>query len=297
MCTARTRRHRASPPSPIGSTGRAASTGCEPGHSYLVNNRDPGYGPDGTPVDLGVNRLALPPVPARVPTLAEALARAGVSFAYYTGGRGADGRADGDYCGLCDPLTYFAGVMEDPSLRAGLRDLSRLWMDLESGSLPDVVFVRPPERESGHPGTGSLATFERLVARIVQRVQQDPDLWSRTAILVTMDEGGGYYDSGPIEPIDFFGDGPRVPLIAVSPYARAGHVDHTYSDHASILKFIERNWDLPPLSGRSRDRLPNPLPGPDPYIPANRPALGDLMGLFDFKGPTQSRSGVTPVAI
>jgi hypothetical protein len=74
-------------------------------------------------------------------------------------------------------------------------------------------------------------------------------------------------------------------------------VDHTYSDRASILKFIEGNWDLPPLSGRSRDRLPTPLPGPDPYIPAKRPALGDLMGPFEFGDPAQSRSGVSPVAM
>lgn len=54
---------------------------------------------------------------------------------------------------------------------------------------------------------------------------------------------------------------------------------HTYYDHASIAKFIERNWGLAPLSGRSRDRLPNPVHGKDPYVPDTRPALGDL---FEF---------------
>ncbi|MFY0022568.1 hypothetical protein ABTQ05_21805, partial [Acinetobacter baumannii] len=61
------------------------------------------------------------------------------------------------------------------------------------------------------------------------------------------------------------------------------YVDHTYYDHVSILKFIERNWNLPPLSRRSRDNLPNPvLDKTNPYVPLNRPAIGDLMGLFDF---------------
>jgi hypothetical protein len=69
----------------------------------------------------------------------------------------------------------------------------------------------------------------------------------------------------------------------VSPFAKKGHVDHTYTDHASILKFIESNWNVPPISARSRDHLPNPSENPaDPYIPANRPALGDLMAMFQF---------------
>ena len=65
-----------------------------------------------------------------------------------------------------------------------------------------------------------------------------------TAIVVTVDESGGYYDSGYIEPVSFFGDGPRVPMIVVSPYTRPGFIDHTYTDHVSILKFIEANWGL-----------------------------------------------------
>ena len=98
-----------------------------------------------------------------------------------------------------------------------------------------------------------------------------------------MDEGGGYYDSGYVQPLDFFGDGTRIPLIVVSPYTHAGHISHTYSDHVSILKFIERNWHLQPVSDRSRDNLPNPRTAQDnPYVPLNSPAIGDLWDLFDF---------------
>ena len=100
---------------------------------------------------------------------------------------------------------------------------------------------------------------------------------------MTYDEGGGYFDSGYIQPIDFFGDGPRTVMIAVSPHAKRGFVDHTYADHASILKFIEWNWGLPPLSERSRDNLPNPVSEPSaPYFPTNSPAIGDLTTLFKF---------------
>jgi len=100
---------------------------------------------------------------------------------------------------------------------------------------------------------------------------------------VTVDEGGGYYDSGYVQPLDFFGDGTRIPLIVVSPYTTPGHISHNYSDHVSILKFIEHNWGLPPISGRSRDNLPNPTLDPmHPYVPTNRPAISDLFDLFNF---------------
>jgi phospholipase C len=104
----------------------------------------------------------------------------------------------------------------------------------------------------------------------------------KTAILITYDEGGGYYDSGYIQPVDFFGDGTRIPLIAVSPYAKKGFVDHTYYDHASVIKFIEWNWGVPKLSARSRDNLPNPVQPPGTYVPVNGPAIGDLRNLFNF---------------
>jgi phospholipase C len=85
---------------------------------------------------------------------------------------------------------------------------------------------------------------------------------------------------------DYLGDGTRIPLIVVSPYAKGGYVDHTYSDHASILKFIENNWKLAPLTSRSRDNLPNPITSEaDLYVPVNSPAISDLMPLFTFPHP------------
>jgi len=111
------------------------------------------------------------------------------------------------------------------------------------------------------------------------------ELWNSTAIFITMDEGGGYYDSGYVQPLDYFGDGTRIPLIVVSKYTNPGHISHDYADHVSILKFIERNWSLPTISGRSRDNLPNPTFTPsNPYVPTNSPAISDLFDLFTF-GP------------
>jgi len=86
-----------------------------------------------------------------------------------------------------------------------------------------------------------------------------------------------------VQPLDYFGDGTRVPMIVVSPYSSGGHIAHDYSDHVSILKFIEYNWGLTPLTGRSRDNFQNPFTKPNnPYVPVNGPAISDLTELFHF---------------
>jgi phospholipase C len=86
-----------------------------------------------------------------------------------------------------------------------------------------------------------------------------------------------------VQPVDFFGDGTRIPMIVVSPWAKRGHISHEYTDHVSILKFIERNWRMEPVSHRSRDNFPNPIAERgNPYVPVNTPAIGDLFDMFSF---------------
>ena len=81
-----------------------------------------------------------------------------------------------------------------------------------------------------------------------------------------------------------FGDGTRVPMIVVSKFSTGGHIKHTYTDHASVIKFIDANWGLSPITARSRDNLPNPVASDaNRYAPVNRPAIGDLMDMFDFR--------------
>jgi phospholipase C len=253
---------------------------CAPGTYYLVNNYDPGYTFDGKPKPLGPQQFVLPPQIA--PNIGTSLTAAKVSWKWYSGGRTPNGVDKDLYCSICDPLTHSTAVMTGAS-RVNLQDLGAFFRDLgDDKTLPAVSFVIPPNPESGHPAYSTVYALERFVETLVTRVQANATVWSKTAILVTTDEGGGYYDSGYIQILDFFGDGTRVPMLAVSPFAKTGHVDHTYYDHVSILKFIERNWRLAPLSERSRDNLPNPEVRDDPYIPSNRPAIGDLMGLFKF---------------
>jgi phospholipase C len=252
---------------------------CADGAYYLLNNYDPGYLADGTPAPLGPDHFTV--TPQRFRTIGDALGSRHLSWGYYGVGWNR-GHPAAEYCGICDPMQYATSVMTDPAQRANLHGYEDFTAAVASGSLPAVSFVKPGDND-GHPASSTLSLFEDFTRDVVKRVMAQPRLFADTAILVTFDEGGGYYDSGYIQPVSFFGDGPRVPMLVVSPYARTGVVDHTYADHASVLKFIERNWRLSPLSERSTDNLPNPeTRGDDPYVPGNAPAIGDLMGLFDF---------------
>jgi phospholipase C len=143
--------------------------------------------------------------------------------------------------------------------------------------------VKPDGWLDGHPSSSKLDLFEGFVKKIVDEVKANSTLWASTAIIVTFDEGGGYYDSGYVQPLDFFGDGTRIPALVISPFTTPGHISHTYADHVSILKFIEHNWHLAPVTDRSRDNLPNPrAKASNPYVPTNSPAIGDLTDLFTF---------------
>ncbi len=255
---------------------------CEPGHYYMVNNLEPAYLPDG---GFRKDTAVLPVLPPQtMRNIGDALTAGGVSWKWYSGGRNDGKNTDKEYCAMCDTLSYFTSTMTGPD-RAKLQDLQQFYVDVkDAATFPAVSVIAPYDSVSGHPGYAMEPSFDELVRGIIDRLRANPEVWKRTAILVTFDEGGGYYDSGYVQPIDFFGDGTRIPLLAISPYARPGHIDHTYYDHASIAKFIEYNWGLPPISARSRDNLPNPVhTADDPYVPVNRPAIGDLTNLFDFK--------------
>jgi phospholipase C len=180
-------------------------------------------------------------------------------------------------------VTGYSSIMKKPSEEAKLQNYGAFLKDVQNGTLPAVSFVRPFETLAGHPADSTTDLYELFLQSLINRVQGNAALWASTAMFITTDEGGGYYDSGYIQPIDFFGDGTRIPFIAVSPHVKKGYVDHTYYDHISLLKFIEKNWDLPTISHRSRDNLPNPVHGQEnAYVPKNSPAIGDLMNLFTF---------------
>jgi phospholipase C len=267
---------------------------CDSNHWYQLNNDYPNYTTMGTIIsNQDVNEFPAGPAfsigPQTIPTVGDALSAHNISWRYYGGGFSVashDPPSNSLYCAICNGFQYATSIMTT-SLRQNLVDLEEFYTDVATNQLPAVSFLKPDVLLDGHPGTSTPALFEAFVRKIVNSVRANNQLWSDTAILITFDESGGLYDSGYIQPIDFFGDGPRTVLIAVSPFAKHGHVDHTYADHASILKFIEWNWTLPSLSSRSRDNLPNPIAAPNaPYFPLNSPAIGDLRTLFTIPQPT-----------
>jgi phospholipase C len=278
---------------------------CQPGRFYMINNDSPGFLPDGT-VDAGgiAKGTSIPPVNTR--TIGEALNEKNISWAYYGGAYNAAvafqhdptnpsplvqiGRA---YCNICNFESYATAIMGDPAQRAAhIKDATDFFAAIDSETLPAVSFVKPDTLLDGHPASSKLDLLEGMIKKTVDHLTAHPDLFADTALIITFDEGGGYYDSGYIQPLDFFGDGPRIPLLIVSPFTRGGHISHTYTDHVSILKFIERNWNLKPLTKRSRDNFPNPkVDDENPYVPLNSPALGDLFDLFNFGNPGGNQEG------
>ena len=269
---------------------------CEKGHFYMVNNDNPGFLPDGTVDTAGIaNGGSVPPTNVR--TIGDALNEKGISWAYYGGAYTAAvnlqhnptstdpavqiGRA---YCNICNFQSYATSIMGNTTERTEhIKDAIDFFAAVDNGTLPAVSFVKPDGLLDGHPASSKFDLFEGMAKKIVDHLTANKELFESTVLFITVDEGGGMYDSGYIQPLDFFGDGPRIPMIAVSPFSRGGHISHTYSDHVSILKFIERNWDLEPLTHRSRDNFPNPRMDDDnPYVPLNSPAIGDLFDLLDF---------------
>jgi phospholipase C len=271
---------------------------CQKGHYYLLNNYNPGYFGNGNNAytDTSADNTVFTIPPSSTPSIGDDMLKAGVSWKYfgdqwdnyvpdpYQLNFSAIGKKTDEYCNICNPFQYDTSIMADPAIRtAHIQDTKNLYEEIKDGTLPAVSIVKPSGLVDGHPASSKLDLFEGFVKKIVDGVKDNPELWKDTAIFITEDEGGGYYDSGYVQPVDFFGDGTRIPLLVVSKYTKAGHIDHSYADHVSIIKFIEANWGLPTITRRSRDNFPNPIATrEDPYVPVNSPALDDLFGLFDF---------------
>jgi phospholipase C len=266
---------------------------CAAGNYYILNNLNPGYVGDGEVAEPIVGPYTIPP--SSTPSIADVLIANQVSWAYYGEAWNAyvnapNYYAEGsEYCNICNPFLYETQIMTGSDAQTGvpyriqnLKDTTDLYDAIQNDELPAVSYVKPSGVNDGHPESSQLSEFEGFVQKIVTAVQKKKKLAAETAIFITFDEGGGYYDSGYVQQLDFFGDGTRIPMILVSPYSTGGHVSHVYSDHASVPKFIEANWGLPTISGRSRDNMPNPVTGSNPYVPTNGPAISDLIAAFNF---------------
>jgi len=251
---------------------------CGPGQFWQAVNVNPAWTPKGLPQ----SGLIVPQTMQR--SIGDVLSARNIPWKYYGNGFNASGTGTplDAYCNICNPFEYQASY---PSMVADhMRDVTDLFTDLTNGTLPAVSYVKPDGLLDGHPASSKWGLFEAFTKNIIELAQSNEEQWAETAIFVTVDEGGGFYDSGFIQWVDFFGTGPRIPIIAVSPFSTGGHISHAYNEHSSFVKFVERNWLLnTTLSDRSRDNLPNPKQdGDNVYVPRNMPAIGDLFDMFNF---------------
>ena len=259
-------------------------TKCDTGAYYNAVNVNPAWTPQGT----AKRGRCIPPV--TMTSIGDLLSAKNIPWKYYGGSYNVSGTGaplDGIYCNICNPFEYQVNY---PAMRADhMRDVTDLFNDLKNGTLPAVSYVKPDGAMDGHPASSKFNLFEAFAKNIIQLAQSNKELWESTAIFVTVDEGGGFYDSGFIQPVDFFGTGPRIPMIAVSPFSRGGHITHVYGEHSSFVKFVERNWYLGKLSERSRDNLPNPRADDDNHL-RSRQHAGDRRPVRHVRFRQGSRS-------
>lgn len=161
-----------------------------------------------------------------------------------------------------DPMVYFA-IHHLPFLyyktcktgtecfRKNMADRDDLIQDIRKNNLPQVSFYKPGDALDQHPGTGTVDEGDRELDAVISEIRESP-AWSHTVIIVTYDENGGFWDHVAPPEGDRWGPGSRVPAVIISPYAKKGFVDHTIYDTTSILKFIERRFNLKPLGGERK---------------------------------------------
>jgi phospholipase C len=199
-------------------------------------------------------------------TLGDELTSAGHSWEMY-----APTETEGGYWfSVYDAIRH---IRESPAWKQHVVPTQRFAADARAGRLPDVSWISTPADVSEHPGTSGECVGENWTTRLVDAAMQGPD-WKSTAIFLTWDDFGGFYDHVAPPQVDLFGLGFRVPLILISPYARRGLVDSRTEEFSSVLRFIEDDFGLPHLTKRDantpdmsadfdfsqRPRAPDPLP-------------------------------------
>ena len=253
---------------------------------WSVNTTQPPYQPSRVPPAKGGDtrladpgRHALPPQTAK--TIGDTLSAKGISWAWYAGawyealkdgGQPPDAKRSviynvekgaANFVAHHQPFNYFARFAPGTADRERhLKDYADLALGIDKGELPQVAFYKPQGSLNEHPGYTDVLSGDLHIAEVIAQIKASP-LWASTAIIVTYDENGGFWDHVAPPKGDRWGPGTRIPTIIVSPYAKRGYVDHTLYDTTSIIKFITRRFDLEPLPG----------------VRAN---AGDLTAAFDF---------------
>ncbi len=199
------------------------------------------------------------------------LNRAGVSWAWYLD-QGASRPSVPD---IWNVIPGFVDVHQDNQL-GNVQDLARFYQAAKDGSLPAVSWILPNGRDSEHP-PNLVSTGESYVTGLINAIMQGPD-WASTAIFLSWDDWGGFYDHVVPPQVDALGYGIRVPGLVISPYAKQGYIDHQNLSYDAYIKFIEDDF----LGGQRIDPKTDGRPDPRPDVRENAPQLGNLLSDFDF---------------
>jgi phospholipase C len=194
-------------------------------------------------IDEGGNLSRQPPC-FRFETMGEQLSKRGIDWAYYSAEPSQAGYVWQAYSAI--DQVYHDEELWDEHIWP-VEDLLR---DIEAGALPSVTWVTPLFQLSDHPPY-STKHAHNWVTDIVNGVMRSP-MWDDTAIFITWDEWGGFYDHVVPPEVDGVRFGFRVPMLVISPYAKQGYVDDALTEFSGPLRFIADNWDLPYLTSRIR---------------------------------------------
>jgi phospholipase C len=269
-----------------------------PAHLFTVSGwsatcSDPG---DPTTCTSNIDQPGLPrpanPAPFAWTDLTYLLHRRGVTWAYYlSNGSQPDCADDAMLCrlgrqqatvpGIWNPLAGFRDVHQDGQL-GNIQTVDHFYRAAQTGTLPAVSWVIPNGKVSEHP-PALVSVGQSYVTGLINAVMQGPD-WSSTAIFLTWDDWGGFYDQAVPPRVDQNGYGLRVPGLVISPFARQGYIDpHTLSFDA-YLKFIEDDF----LGGQRLDPATDGRPDSRPTVREAVSQLGDLATDFEFSGPPRA---------
>jgi phospholipase C len=216
-------------------------------------------------LERGISRWVRPCF--RIPTIADPLDRANISWAYYSASSTQPGY-------IWSAFSSIHRVFFGPDWTHHVFPVDDVVDDIRSNDgVPAVTWITPRFQLSNHPGS-NFCYGENWATRVIDTIMHSPD-WPSTAIFLTWDDYGGFYDHVRPPRVDRFGLGLRVPLIVLSPYAKRGFVDHTPGDFDSMLRFIEDNWGLRSFTARDR-------------------RAGDLRSAFDF-AQTPSKPSPLPL--
>jgi phospholipase C len=214
------------------------------------------------------------------------LHRAGVSWASYVAAGTEPDCEDGDMTckpghqsaktpGIWNVLPNFATVQQDGQV-GNVQTVSNFYTAARAGTLPSVSWVVPNGEHSEHP-TSLVSAGQAYVTSLINAVMSGPD-WSSSAIFLSWDDWGGFFDHVMPPHLDWAGYGLRVPGIVISPYAKRGYVDHQTLSHDAYLKFIEDDF----LGSARIDPRTDGRPDPRPDVRENERVLGNLASDFDF---------------